>query len=136
MAVGIVKYQNQDYVLSEGLQMDAEAVRVARGSAYISLQRLVTTLMGAVAFAFVARILTPTEMGVVVGLMLIMGVFQILSDLGFGSGLAKYVAEYRGKNEDYTLITFAGIWAKVSLSGLFALACALFAPQLSSLLLK
>jgi len=116
--------------------MEVEALRTGRGAAYITVQQIVTTLVGAVAFAFVARLLTQTEMGVVVGLLLVLGVFQILSDFGFGSGLTKYVAEYRGKNMDYTLITFTGIWTKVFLAGFFALACASFAPQLSLLLLR
>lgn len=116
--------------------MEAEVVHAGRGAAYIAVERLASTLVGAVAFAFVARILTQTEMGIMVGLLLIMGVFQILSDFGFASGLAKYVAEYRGKKADYTLVTFTGIWTKSLLAGFFALACALLAPQLSSLLLK
>lgn len=116
--------------------MEAEAVHAARGSAYLSIQSLITTLMGAVGFAFIARILTQAEMGIAVGLLLILGVFQISADLGFGSGLAKHVAEYRGRGDDYTLITFVGIATKVSLSSLFAVVCLLLPGPLSFFLFK
>jgi len=75
-------------------------------------------------------------MGVVVGLTLASGAFQIISDIGFGNGLVKYVAEYKGDNKDYTLITFGGILTKVSLAGFLARVCALSASQFSSFLLK
>lgn len=121
---------------AEGLLLEIEAIRAARGSVLVSVQSLVTTLIATVAFAFTARILTQVEMGIMVGLTLASGAFQILSDIGFGNGLVKYVAEYKGKNEDYTLISFGGILTKVSLAGLLALFCASFATQLSSFLLK
>lgn len=111
-------------------------MRVGRGSAYLVAQSLVTVLVGAVSFAFVARVLTQAEMGVVVVLMLIAGVVQLLSDLGFGSGLAKYVAEFIGRDLDYTCITFVGILTKVLLAGVFSLFCALSASQLSFMMFK
>jgi len=111
-------------------------VHVGRGSAYLVAQSLVTVLVGAVAFAFIARVLTQPEMGVVVVLTLIAGVVQLLSDLGFGSGLTKYVAEFRGKDLDYTCITFVGFSTKVFLAGVFSLICALSASHLSFMLFK
>jgi len=85
---------------------ETHAARIAKGSAYIVTQNMVVTVVGAVAFVFVARILTQTEMGVTVVLTLATVIAQILSDFGFSSGLTKYVAEYRGRNEDYSPIIF------------------------------
>lgn len=116
--------------------MEADAARVARGSAYLVTQSLVTMLIGTVGFAFVARILTQTEMGVSVVLTLILGFALLISDLGFSGGLTKYVAEYRGKGIDYTHISFVGILAKALISGSAAVFCAAMAPILSEGLLK
>jgi len=45
---------------------ETHAARIAKGSVYIVTQNMVVTVVGAVAFVFVARILTQTEMGVTV----------------------------------------------------------------------
>jgi len=116
--------------------MVSDVTRVAKGSAYLAIQSVATTLIGAVALAFKARILTQTEMGITVALTLILGIAQILSDLGFSSGLAKHIAERRGKNVDHTTVLFSGIVVKVSLASFIGLVCVITAPQLSKLLLK
>lgn len=116
--------------------MGSDVTRVARGSAYLAIQGVATTLIGAVALAFMARILTQTEMGITVALTLILGIAQIFSDVGFSSGLAKHIAEYRGRNVDYKVILFSGIVAKASLASFIGLLCVTTAPQLSKLLLK
>jgi O-antigen/teichoic acid export membrane protein len=116
--------------------MEADVTRVARGSAYLVTQSLITMLIGTVGFAFVARILTQAEMGVSVVLTLILGFALLVSDLGFSSGLTKYVAEYRGKGTDYTRMSFAGILAKALIAGSTAVICGVMAPILSEGLLK
>ena len=116
--------------------MGSDVTRVARGSAYLAIQGVATTLIGAVALAFMARILTQTEMGITVAITLVLGVSQILSDLGFSSGLSKHIAEYRGRNVDYKVILFSGIVVKASLASFIGLLCVATAPQLSKLLLK
>jgi len=65
---------------------ETQATRIAKGSTYLVTQSIVTTTLAAVAFAFIARILTPTEMGVTVALTLTLGVAHVFSDLGFSSG--------------------------------------------------
>jgi len=92
--------------------------------------------MGTFAFAFTARILTQEEMGVVVALTLTVSAVQIISDLGFSSGLAKFVAEERGKGGDYTPILFGGVLTKVLMAVSLVAVCAGFAPQLSQIFLK
>lgn len=112
------------------------AVRVARGSAYLMTQRMVTAVISAVAFAFIARTLTQTEMGVTVALTLTLTVAQLLSDVGFSSGLTKHIAEYRGRDVDYSSLMFSGFLTKVSIASLIAVICALMSQQLSQLLLN
>jgi len=116
--------------------METQATRIAKGSVYLVTQSIITTTVAAIAFGFIARNLKPAEMGVTIALTLTLGVAQLLSDLGFSSGLAKYVAEYRGKNLDYSPIVFTGILTKVFTATSGAILCALAAPWLSILLLK
>jgi len=89
--------------------VEMDSTRLVRGSAYLATQSIVTTLIGAVALAFIARILTPVEMGVTVVLMLTLGLAQVFTDLGFSGGLTKFVAEYRGKGVDYTFMSFGAV---------------------------
>jgi len=116
--------------------IESEATRIAKGSAYIAIQGVVTILMGATTMAFTARILTQTEMGVTVALTLVLGLAQIFSDIGFNRGLAKHIAEYRGKGTDYSVILFTGVMAKVSLAVFIGVLYVLTASQLSGVLLK
>jgi len=115
---------------------ETDAARVAKGSAILVTQSLVTNAIGAVALAFIARMLTQTEMGVTVALTLILSIAQVLSDLGFSRGLTRFIAEYRGRNADYTLISFAGVLMKAWTAGSVAIVCVLAAPWLSNFLLK
>lgn len=115
---------------------ETDSIRVAKGSAYLVAQSLVVTIISGVGFAFIARILTETEMGVTVGLLLIVGLAEILSDLGFSSGLAKYIAEYRGRNEEYTPVLFTGTIVKLLVAGAVAVFTATMAQPLSIFILK
>ena len=114
----------------------ADATRIAKGSTYLVTQSIVDAAIRAIALAFVARTLTETEMGIVVALVLISTLAQMLSDLGFSRALSKYVAEYRGRNTDYSPFLSCGISIKLLTGGLAAVVCAVAAPQLSQLLLK
>jgi len=115
---------------------EVDATRLVRGSVYLVTQSVVTTVIGAVALALIARILTQVEMGVTVALTLVLGMAQVLSDLGFSGGLTKYVAEYRGKEVDYTFMSFGAVLMKVLTAGSAAVLCFLMAPWLSGFLLK
>ena len=116
--------------------VEIDSARLVRGSAYLVTQSVVTTLIGAIALAFIARILTQAEMGVTVALTLTQVMAQVLSDLGFSIGLTKYVAEYRGKEADYTFVSFGAVLIKVLTAGSAAALCVLTSPWLSGFLLK
>ncbi|MGD8505663.1 MAG: oligosaccharide flippase family protein [Candidatus Bathyarchaeota archaeon] len=116
--------------------MGSSITQVAKGSAYLAIQGVAITLIGAVAMAFRARILTQTEMGIAVALTLVIGLSQILSDLGFSRGLAKHIAEHKGRNASYTHVLSSGFMVKVLLASFAGLLCVTTAPQLSKLLLR
>jgi len=113
-----------------------DATRIAKGSTYLVTQSIVDAAVRAVAFAFIARILTQTEMGVRVALSLTVAVAHLLTDIGFGSALSKYIAEYRGRNAEYSPFLFSGVLVKTWTASLAAILCAMAAAQLSQLLLK
>lgn len=112
------------------------ATRIARGSAYLLVQEVVVIATDIVGFAFVTRMLTQTEMGVTVALALIVSLAWVFSDVGFSRALIKHIAEYRGRNLDYTAFSLTGVLAEASVAGVLGVVCALGAPQLSELLLK
>ena len=115
---------------------EMDATRLVRGSTYLVTYKLVNTMIGVVALAFIARILTQAEMGVTVALVLTIRMAQALSDLGFGQGLTKHVAEYRGKEVDYTPISLGAVSVKVLTASCAAVLCGFAAPWLSGFLLK
>lgn len=115
--------------------METDAARIAKGSTYIATQRLATTVIGAIAFTLIARTLTKMEMGITVALSLTLSIAQLLSDLGFSRGLTKHIAEYRGRDADYSPILFSGLLVKTSTASVLAIFCAVVAPQLSQVLL-
>jgi len=94
--------------------METHAKRIAKGSAYLVTQSLITTIVSALALILVARILSTLDMGVVVALSLTLGVAQLLSDLGFSKGLTKYIAEYRGRDVNCSPFLFLGIMVKIT----------------------
>jgi len=113
-----------------------DAAQVLKGSTFLVTQNVVNYIIGAVTFPFIVRALTKTEIGVTVGFFLVLGLADILSDVGFGRGLAKYIAEYRGKGEDYTSLIQIGVFIKVLIATIIAVICIFIAPQISLTLLK
>jgi len=75
------------------------AVHVARGASFLFIQNLVTSIVGAVGFGIIARLITKTEMGVYVTLSLVFALAQIGASFAFPSAAVKFVAELKGKND-------------------------------------
>jgi len=75
------------------------AVHVARGASFLFVQNLVTSIVGAVGFGIIARLITKTEMGVYVSLSLVFALAQIGASFALPSAAVKFVAELKGKND-------------------------------------
>ena len=112
------------------------ATTLARHSALLVLQGVVSTVAGTVGFAFVARGLEVEEMGAAVGLTFVLGLGSQLAGLGLSSAVTKHVAESRGKGEDYSQFLIAGISAIAFLGLISGGVVMLSAGQLSMLLFK
>lgn len=86
--------------MTAGEMLDAS--KVAIGSIHLTLQNVITTLIGIVGIAFLARTITQEEMGILAAVTLITSLIQLASDFGLSSSLLKYVSELKGKGQDYS----------------------------------
>ena len=65
--------------------------KVAVGSIYLTLQSVLSTLIGVFGYAYMSRAITREEMGVIAGVTLLCSLIQTVVDLGINSSIAKYV---------------------------------------------
>jgi O-antigen/teichoic acid export membrane protein len=84
----------------------ASAVEVSRGASYLTLQTVVTSVAQVVAFAILARIITPSEVGVLAIIALITGLSQAFDGLAFQQATMKYIGEWTGSGEDFAAGVF------------------------------
>lgn len=75
------------------------AVQVARGASFLFIQNVVTSIVGAVGFGIIARLMTKTEMGVYVTLSLVFALAQMAASFALPSAAVKFIAELLGKND-------------------------------------
>lgn len=75
------------------------AVAVSRGASYLSIQTVVTSVVQVVSFAILARIITPSEVGILTVLSLITALSQAINGAAFQGAAMKYVGEYTGADE-------------------------------------
>jgi len=76
-----------------------QAVHVARGASFLFIQNVVTSIVGAVGFGIIARLMTKTEMGVYVTLSLVFALAQMAASFALPSAAVKFIAELLGKND-------------------------------------
>ena len=85
-------------------QTELTAARVAKGSIYLTLQNIFGTLIAVSGFAFMARMITQEEMGVIAGPTLLTSLATLISDFGLNSSILKHVSELGGKGENISNI--------------------------------
>jgi len=69
------------------------AVHVTRGASYLIMQSLATNAVSIVTFAILARLITPSDMGVFAVLLLVSSVCQTFASLAIPSAATRFVAE-------------------------------------------
>ncbi|MCJ7768204.1 oligosaccharide flippase family protein [Candidatus Bathyarchaeota archaeon] len=92
--------------------MSSSAVRVARGSLILVVGGALKIPVGLVTLAYIARILSLTEMGLVVGFQILAGVFRLIADPGLSSAMATFSAEGIGRG-----LNVGGLIKKITLIG-------------------
>jgi len=75
------------------------ALFVARGASYIFVQNIAQTIVGITALAFIARLISKTEMGIYTTITLIVSASQIAATIGLSSAGTKFIAELQGKKD-------------------------------------
>jgi len=100
------------------------------------LRNLLSTLIGTFGLAFLARAITQEDMGTLTVLTLLISFIQLISDFGLSQALAKYVAELKGKEEDFSAYFISSLTFKMSAALLICLIIYLFSGSVSSVLLR
>lgn len=109
--------------------------KVALGSVYLAIQNVLSMLIGVLGYAFLARVITQEEMGMVAGLTLLTALVQLISDFGLNSTIAKFVSELKGRKTDVSVHVFSALFFKILLGLLLTLILIALSPNLSSILL-
>lgn len=115
--------------------VDLDAPRVARGSLYLSLQAVLTNLVGVLGFSVMARFISRAEMGVYAALFLFSSAAQLVCRLGLLSPIVKFVSERVGRGEDYSSYVLSALALTSALSLALVLACAFLSESISAHLL-
>ena len=120
------------------LSRDSElnAVSVVLGSIYLTLQNIISTIIGIFGYTFMARMITQEQMGAIAGLTFIISLVQLLSDFGLNASIAKFVSELKGRREDSSKYIFSALSFRIILSLPLALMLFLFSNDISKLLFK
>ncbi|MEM2914346.1 MAG: oligosaccharide flippase family protein [Candidatus Bathyarchaeia archaeon] len=88
---------------------------------YLTVQNFLSVLIGVLGYAFLARVITQEEMGVVAGLTLLTALVQLLSDFGLNSAIAKFVSELKGRQTDVSVHVFSAFFFRILLGLLLTL---------------
>jgi O-antigen/teichoic acid export membrane protein len=112
------------------------AVAVSRGASYLTIQTIITTVSQVLAFAVLARIITPSEMGILAVLTLIQSFCQTINGSAFSSASTKFVGELSSSAREASSAVFYQSF-RVSLILSIPISVVIFvgAPLLASALL-
>jgi len=113
------------------------AIKVARGTTYLYTQSIIGNLLALIYFAYAARILTQTEIGVLATLSLISALVVATATLALPSAVTRYIAEYTGRMEparSKKVYQFGAFFGVASGAGFAALTIAISGVLSSSLL--
>ncbi len=115
----------------------ASAVAVSRGASYLTIQTLITSIAQALAFAVLARIITPSEVGILAVLSLIVALSQALNGAAFQQAATKFIGELgQGSKEAASAVFYQSIRVTLTLSVPIAVCVFVGAPVLASALLS
>jgi len=131
-------YSQLDFKGSHELfnQDELTAAKVAVGSVYLTLQNVLSTIVGVSGYAFMARVITREEMGLIAGLTFTAAFVQLISNLGLDSSIAKFVSELKGKGENVSPHILSALALRLPLSLTSATILALFSTTISTTLFK
>jgi O-antigen/teichoic acid export membrane protein len=112
------------------------AANVAVGSIYLTLQNILSTLIGVLGYAYLSRAVTQEEMGAIAGVTLLYSLVQTVVDLGINSSIAKFVSEDIGKGIDPSKHVVSALTLRLPLTLAAASSIAIFSQNISEVLFK
>ena len=115
---------------------ELNAAKVALGSIYLTLQNILSTLIGVLGYAYLSRAITQEEMGVIAGVTLLYSLVQTVVDLGINSSIAKFVSEDIGKGLDPSMHVVSALTLRLPLTLAAASSIAIFSQNISEVLFK
>ncbi len=112
------------------------AAQVAKGVSYLWIGTLAITMIQIVAFAFIARLISTSQMGMIAILTLVLGLVQLIAPLALPSAVARFVAEEvaQGRRENAAAVFYQSTRVTTILSTIPAVVCFLFAANISAAL--
>ena len=81
------------------MSQNDEAVKVARGASFIFIQNIGSAIVQILSFALIARIISQADLGITAALILILSIFNTITNLGLPNIVAKFVAELIAKGD-------------------------------------
>ena len=109
---------------------------VAFGYFYLTVQNVLCTVIGVLGYSFLARSVSQVDVGAVAGLALLASLFQLLSDFGLSSSLAKFVSELMGRGKNPSGYFLSAFVFRASLALVLSLLLFSFPDRFSVLLFK
>ncbi|MEM3547184.1 MAG: oligosaccharide flippase family protein [Candidatus Bathyarchaeia archaeon] len=109
---------------------------VAVGSAYLTLQNIFSTLIGVLGYAYMARVITQEEMGVIAGVTMLCSLIQTGIDLGISPSIARFISEDIGRGLDYSKHILSALMLRLVLILTATLPVVVLSTQVSEALFK
>ncbi len=118
--------------------LDKITERSARGGFHLFIGNFVSEIANAVGIIFVARLLTPEDMGLYGLSFILSGFFWIFSDLGISQALIRFLARYQGQGQwgNVRNVTVKAFVFKGGLTSILAVILYLSANPLATIVLK
>jgi O-antigen/teichoic acid export membrane protein len=114
----------------------ASAVTVSRGASYLTVQTIITAVAQALAFAILARLITPSEVGILAILSLIIALAQALNGSAFSQAATTFIGQLATDSREAASAVF---YQSLRVTLLFSLPISVFvflaSPAIASLLL-
>lgn len=124
---------NERYLMADS---ELSAAQVAKGSIYLTLQNIISTIIAVLGFAYMARVISTDEMGIIAGLLLLASLIPLISEFGLNSSILKHVSELKGKGESYSSIIVSAATFRIAICLVVSAGVFIAAPTISELLFK
>ena len=82
------------------------AVEISRGASYLAIQTIVTSIVQVLSFAILARIITPSEVGILAVLSIVISLCQAINGAALQQASMKYVGEFSGTHKELASSVF------------------------------